>query len=388
MNTASKTHSRHPQKIVAGHKNAAAIIFWGISFPDTFYGTIERMNIRFAAPDEVSSWNDYVVKNPDNGNVFQGKEFADQKQSSGWTPRFTMADNLAITILEKHVPLLGNLWYIPKGPGVNSIRELEAVLPHLRKLATRQGVFAIKLEPELYKTDETLASLMKLRLERATPIQPNASTVTVSLVPTLDEVLTGLNQKGRHAINRARRDGVIVKQVTSSDKHCQMMFDLLQTTAAGNFRIRSFEYYKTFWQRYEAAGFGQLFFAYVDNTIVAGAYAVVFGTKSTYKDGASVRERPAYGASHLLQWHVIEWAKAHGALVHDLCGTPPSDEIQNREHSHYGIGRFKTSFNKEVTDYVGAYDCIIRPHAYKLWRVVGERVVLKLHNYRYRENYY
>ncbi|MFI5212819.1 MAG: lipid II:glycine glycyltransferase FemX, partial [Candidatus Saccharimonadales bacterium] len=149
-----------------------------------------------------------------------------------------------------------------------------------------------------------------------------------------------------------------------------------------------FHYYKSFWQRFAEADLGQLFFAVVDGEVIAGAYAVVFGSKSTYKDGASVRERPVYGASHLLQWRVIEWAKARGAIVHDFCGAPPSDQINNPDHPHYGIGRFKTSFNKEVTDYVGAYDLIIRPLQYRVWSTVGERVVIRLHTQRHHENWY
>lgn len=349
---------------------------------------MEVMTIQFATPDQISTWNDRVLANPGGGNIFQGAEFAEQKKLGGWTPRFIMAGDVAVTALEKSVIGLGKLWYLPKGPGVSSVRQLDELLPELRAFAAKNGVFMVKLEPELPKSDETVADLMKLGLRKVAPIQPNASTVLLDISDDLDTVMARLNQKGRHAIRRAERDGVTVQQVPSSDENCQLMYRLLAETAAGSFRIRSYEYYKTFWQRYENAGLGQLFFAYVDGQVVAGAYALVFGEKSTYKDGASVRERPAYGASHLLQWHVIEWAKAHGAKIHDFCGTPPSDQIKNEQHPHYGIGRFKTSFNKEVTDYVGAYDLVVKPGAYKLWAKFGEKVVLRLHNELHHENWY
>jgi lipid II:glycine glycyltransferase (peptidoglycan interpeptide bridge formation enzyme) len=179
-----------------------------------------------------------------------------------------------------------------------------------------------------------------------------------------------------------------VQRIESNDENCRQMYNLLAATAEGSFRIRHYDYYKTFWQRYAQADQGQLFFAYVDGKIVAGAYAVVFGAKSTYKDGASIRERTVYGASHLLQWHVITWAKEKGSVTHDFCGSPPSSEIKNPEHPHYGIGRFKTSFNKEVTDYIGAWDIVIRPTAYKIWTKIGERIVLRLHNMLHHENWY
>jgi lipid II:glycine glycyltransferase (peptidoglycan interpeptide bridge formation enzyme) len=346
------------------------------------------MTIRFATADESKNWNQLVLANPDRGNIFQGAEFAEQKKLGGWTPRHLMAGHLAITALEKTVPLLGKLWYLPKGPGVTSTREIDDLLAPLQTFARQNGVFAVKIEPELLDSSETRADLLKLGLCKVTPVQPNFSTVTLDISPDLDSIMASLNQKGRHAIKRAERDGVVTRSVEASDNNCELMYKLLADTAKYSFRIRNYTYYKTFWQRYARIGYGQLFFAYVDDQVVAGAYAVVFGDKSTYKDGASIRERTVYGASHLLQWRVIEWAKANGSVIHDFCGSPPSKDIKNSQHPHYGIGRFKTSFNKEVTDYIGAWDIIISPPAYQLWRQVGERLVMRLHNKRHHENWY
>jgi lipid II:glycine glycyltransferase (peptidoglycan interpeptide bridge formation enzyme) len=346
------------------------------------------MSIRYASADELAHWDEYILANPDSGTVFQGAVFAELKQRGKWTPRYLMADSVAMTVLEKTIPFLGKLWYLPKGPGVRSVRQLEPLLEELRDFARKQGVFLVKIVPELLKEDETLADLMKLGLWRATPIQPNFSTVLIDLSPDLDAVMASLHQKGRHAIRRAERDGVTAEAVPATDDNCRTMYELFTATAEGTFRIRSYGYYKAFWQSYAERGQGQLFFAYVDGQLVAGAYALIYGTKSTYKDGASSRERIAYGASHLLQWRVIEWAKAQGSVLHDLCGVPPLAEISNPDHPHYGLGRFKTSFNKTVTEYVGTYDMIISPRGYKLWKKLGERLALSLHNRRFHENFY
>jgi len=345
------------------------------------------MTTRFATQEEVDQWNVLVLANPDQGGVFQGFEFAEQKRLTGWTPRFVIADTVAILVLEKYVLGLGKLWYIPKGPGVASIRKLVELFPQLKSFAEEQGVFNLKIEPELQKTNETMSDMLKLGLIKARPIQLS-STVLLDISPSLDDVMMHLNQKGRHAIRRAERDGVTVKLVDATDENCELMFKLLAETAAGSFGIRRYIYYKMFWQRYANAGLGQLFFAYFDNQLVAGAFAMAFGHKGIYKDGASVRERPAYGASHLLQWRIIQWMKTKDVTLYDFCGTPSSDQINNPDHPHYGLGRFKTSFNKEVTDYVGVFDCIIRPTAYKLWSKVGERIVRRLRLYLHHENYY
>lgn len=346
------------------------------------------MTLRFATTDECTNWDDRILANPDAGNVFQGAVFADMKRRGGWTPRYVVGDGIAVTVLEKSIPFLGKLWYVPKGPGVTSTRALQQILAELYDFARRHGVFLMKLEPELIREDENLADLIKLGLIRTTPIQPNFSTVLIDLSPDLEAVMAGLNQKGRHAIRRAERDGATAEAVEATEVNCRMMYDLFTATAEGSFRIRSYDYYKAFWQTYASRGQGQLFFAYADGKLVAGAYALIYGSKSTYKDGASVRERTVYGASHLLQWRVIEWAKSRGSVVHDLCGVPPVDEISNPDHPHYGLGRFKTSFNKTVTEYVGTYDMIISPHGYNLWKKLGERLALALHNRRFHESFY
>lgn len=346
------------------------------------------MTMRFATNTEIAEWNKRIIANPDNGNVFQSEEFAVQKGIGGWQTRYINSDQAAVTVLEKAVPGLGKLWYAPKGPGVATVEQLREFVRDIRPFAKKHGVFAIKVEPELAKEAETLKAISTTDLVAVTPIQPNFSTVLVDISEQLDEVLAHLNQKGRHAINRAKRDGVTVARVETTDAHCRAFYELLRDTAAGSFVIRPYEYYLAFWQRFSAHGTGQLFFAYYEGEIVAGAYALVFGQKSTYKDGASIRKRTAYGASHLLQWEVMTWAKERGSKVHDLCGAPPSNRITDETHPHYGIGRFKTSFNKHVTDYVGAYDIVISPFQYKLWRKVGEKVVKRVWWQRHHESWY
>lgn len=343
------------------------------------------MNMRYATEREQETWNELVDQNPSGGNILQGKEFVTQKQLSGWKVRYIVSDYCAFTVIEKTIPVLGRLWYCPKGPGVSTKRELTELLPELQAFAKKQGVFTVKIEPELdYTTD-----LSNLNMIKTTPIQYNYATVYVDLSPSLDDILAGLNQKGRHAIRRAERDGVIVKQVPATDENCQSMYDLFKETATGaGFAIRPASYYQSFYQAYEAKGRGQLFFAYVNNQIVAGAFAMVQGSNSMYKDGASVRERTAYGASHLLQWHVIQWAKQKGALKHDLAGVPPIKDSKNPNHPFYGLARFKTSFNKHITQYVGAYEVPIQPLKATLWHRYIEKLVRKLYFKRHHQSFY
>lgn len=344
------------------------------------------MSVRYATPEEVKNWNSFILSNPDGGNVFSSYEYAQQKETGGYTHRFLFVNKLAVTVLEKNTPPLGKLWYLPKGPNVTTAKQLHETLKQLQPFAKKRGVFVVRIETELDRSLQP--NLTRHGLKKAAPIIPNPSTITLDLSPSLEDILMSLPQKGRHAIRRAERDGVTVAQVPADEKNCRTMYALLSETAEGQFGIRSYNYYKTFWQRFEIAGGGQLFFAFFEGKVVAGAYAMAYGTKSTYKDGASIRKRTAYGASHFLQWNVIEWAKNHGALIHDFCGSPPSEELGNSNHPHYGIGQFKTAFNKTVTDYIGCYDLVISPVRYKAWTKLGERVYRKVYFKRTKDYYY
>lgn len=344
------------------------------------------MIARYATADEISQWNSYILKNPDGGNIFSSYEYSEIKKLTGYKPRYVFVGTIAVTVLEKTTPPLGVLWYLPKGPNVASTKQLFDVLKALRPLAKKAHTFAIRVESELERGSS--ATLVRHGMKKAAAIIPNPSTITLDISAPLEDVLLGLPQKGRHALRRAERDGVTVKQVSVTAKNAKAMYELLSETAEGQFGIRSFNYYKTFWQTFEKAGLGQLFLAYFEGNIVAGAYAMVLGTKSTYKDGASIRKRTAYGASHLLQWNVIEWAKQKGALVHDFCGSPPSNEITNPDHPHYGIGLFKLSFSKHVIDFIGCYDYVISPTRYTAWLKIGERVHRHLYYKRSKDYYY
>ncbi len=345
------------------------------------------MSIRPATSEELARWDDLITASPDGGNIFSSKVYAEQKVAQGgYKAHYLIVQTQPVTILEKTAPPFGKYWYLPKGPNVTTPEQLFTILKELTPYAKKRGVFVIRVESEIDRQQQAL--LERKGLVSARAIIPNPSTITLDITADEETLLASLPQKGRHAIRRAERDGVIVTSVKATNKNCEIMFSLLAETAKGQFGLRPYDYYRTFWQRFEKAGYGQLFFASVENTVVAGAYAMTLGKKSTYKDGASVRDRPAYGSSHLLQWRVIQWAKSRGAVIHDFCGSPPSDEINNPDHPHYGIGRFKQSFSRHVVDYIGCEDVVIKPTSYALWNKVGERIYHRLHYKRTNDYYY
>lgn len=343
------------------------------------------VRLRFASVSEIHGWNRIVLANPDGGNLLQGYEFGQQKALIGWKPRYVVAGDLALLVLEKKFSFFGAHWYIPKGPGLKKRSDIKKLLPLLRQFARRHNVMVITLDPELPKTTK---SLHDLGLLDHYAIQANISTRIMDISEKPEALMAGLSQKTRHAIKRAERDGVTILQVSTSDENCRLMYDLMIETAGGRYQIYPYEYYKTYWQRYSTGELGGLFFAYADDSLVAAAYVHVFGYRALYKDGASVRKRTVYGASHLLQWQAILWLKSRGATEYDLCGAPPLDQTNNRAHRLYGVGLFKAGFAPELTEYAGTFDLIVHPILGVLWRKFGERLVIAFYRRVLKRSYY
>lgn len=152
------------------------------------------MSISFANPTQVERWNDLVAANPDGGNILQGREFIEQKAEAGWRPRFILINDRAIALLEQSIPLLGKVWYAPKGPSTTSPDDLSLLIAELIPFARSEGVFTIKIEPELPHDADMSDLVTHYGLIKTRPIQYNYATVLVDLSPDLDDIMKSFHQ--------------------------------------------------------------------------------------------------------------------------------------------------------------------------------------------------
>lgn len=352
--------------------------------------------VRFADTTEIDTWDASVGRNPDGGTMYQVSAFATAKKVGGWIPRFVMftkdggKEQTAALAIERHILGLGKLWYFPTGPGFTSASDLAQVVDPLKKFAAQHGVFLVKLESEIIASAEARSLLTSAGLVKCDNVQPISSTVIVDLSEPADAVLRGMPQKGRYAVNRAIRDGVSAERVDLTPENMATMYELLTVTGGdAGFAVRTRKYYETFWQAFAERGQGKLYFAYFEGKVVAGAYTGSLGRKAWYKDGASIRNRKAYGASHLLQWKIIQDYCDEGfCLSYDLMGCPPRDEIRNESHPLYGLGLFKTSLSENVVDREGTYDLVIDRRAWQIWNRWGFRLASKLNRIFRKEVYF
>lgn len=344
------------------------------------YGGGQAM-MRLATEDEIGRWDALVRANPSGGDVLQCRAFAETKARHGWKPRYALVEaegrEVAALVLSRTVWGLGELWYLPGGPGVASTQGLadfaKAWQASRAAGAVLEGVFLVKIEPEFVGTAKEVAKAGFTKAPR--DIQYNVNTVVVDLAPSEDEIINSFKQKTRYNIRLAERKGVKVEAVAANETNIEIMYGLMQATQKrAGFFLRPREYFADFWRLHDEGDTGQMFFASFEGKVLAGDFATYLGSKALYKDGGSIREHSELQSPYYLQWEVMRWLKSHGVTRYDLHGTPPADQIENPNHPLAGLARFKTGFNPEITSYIGAWDLALDARKYQMWLKFGERV--------------
>lgn len=357
---------------------------------------MREFSARFATAEEIASWDKHVTANPNGGNLLQSEAFADVKQHFGWKPLHLVYETADYTsynlVLEKTFPVLGRLWYLIKGPDVAGVEDIAGIVKANADLVAREklGVFAIKIEPDILLSEDAKAAIEATGLVKTPNLQPNDSTALLDISPEETQLLRNLHSRGRNAVRRAIREGVVVHTVEPNDDNFQSMYALMTNTveAKSQVRVREYGYYKQFWTNFIQRGQGRLLFVYENGVPSVGAFVINYGHKGTYKDGGSLQKRSQYGDSHLVQWTAINQVKELGCTEYDFCGTPPSDKLKDTSNPFHGLGLFKTSFSKTVTDFVGCYDQVVSPVKYKLWTFAGERIARQLYTRRTGRQFY
>jgi len=357
---------------------------------------LREFTARFATAEEIENWDKHVTANPNGGNMLQSAAYATVKNGSGWRVRFLVLENPETAsynlVLEKKFPVLGRLWYLIKGPDLAAAEDLKAALEACAAFARgrKLNVFTIKIEPDIIDSADARAQLAAAGLVKAPNIQSNDSTALLDISGSEETVFKNISSRARNAIRRAEREGCEVVRMEQGPETYRALYDLMADTvkAKGSMPLRSYEYYAAFWDEFCNRGQGNFFFAYEDGKPSVGAFVINYGAKATYKDGGSIQNRKQYGDSHLVQWAAIRRMQELGCIEYDFCGTPPASRIKDKSHNLYGMGLFKTSFTKTVTDFVGCHDYVLSPLRHRLWVKGAERVFRRIETARTGQQFY
>jgi len=324
-------------------------------------------------------WNEFVAASP-HGDVLQCWEWGELKAHTGWQPlpvAIQRQGQIAATclVLKRPIPLVGGcLFYAPRGPIVDFTDDSlwGELLAEIRALAAEHNAVALKIDPAISTQDQPVSErLQAAGFRRGSPqgdfggVQPRyVMKVDISVEP--DDLIMQFKSKTRYNIRLAGRKGVSVR----SDCTRQDIADfhrILQITAQRDgFMVRDISYFYNIWDLIIQRNLGRMFLAYVEDELVGGTIAFVLGHQAWYVYGASSNQHREKMPNYLLQWEMIKWAQEQGCRVYDMRGVAREIDGQAQGESA-GLNRFKRGFAAQYVEYIGDWDLVFRPLAYRLF---------------------
>jgi Acetyltransferase (GNAT) domain len=251
---------------------------------------------------------------------------------------------------------------VNRGPVCDDINVMELGLHKLVDEATKMGAAYIDITPEWTGTFAESVAAVLVR-EGWKPRAGVRSTLRLSLIPALDDLLAGFRKTTRYEIRRSMNEGI---EVTAAHNEAEYQeFLRLYTEMANqrkfsaekhNYLIEVFQWLATEQSR------GGLFLAREAGKLCGGALVVRSGARCWYILGATSKEGKL-GVGHLLQWHAIQWAKENGCLEYDFGGF--------REGMNTGPALFKKGFSDRVVHFLPTHRYIVSPVRYRASELVS-----------------
>jgi len=221
-----------------------------------------------------------------------------------------------VRIEERHLPRLGKLAWIRRGP-----------------VAAELGNGPPKLEPEiaswLAREGFCLAVSSPWQgeiAEKPADEQPSGAnetrTIWIDLTLGKERLWDNLQRYFRHNVGRAQRKGVVVETTRDPARIADYADLYHQLGETKGFEIRSSRnFISTLVQNSCAEHAGaHLFLATHEGDIAAGAMICRIGRSIHYMNGVSNRKLSKLRPAEALHWAIIEWGIAQGCTRYDLEG--------------------------------------------------------------------
>lgn len=358
-------------------QKGAKVIFLNIRYKEEM---ILAFTARLINSDEKDKFNAFMESAP-KGHILQTWEWGEIKAKTGWQPLRLVIENngqivAAVSILKRTIPVMKkNIFYAPRGPVVD-IKNQEIfnfMLSEIKLLAKQHNAIFLKIDPDVPSDNEEWQTAFKKagftsaeKGEGFEGIQPKY-VFRLDISPDEEQLMANLHQKTRYNIRVALKKGVeIIEDCTKED--LPVFYKILQETAERDkFLVRSYSYFEDFYDYLVHKGYAKLFLAKYEDKIIAGTLAFKLGDKAWYIYGASSNAYRNVMPNYLIQWTMIQWAKKQNCTMYDFRGVPGH---LTEDNPLYGLYRFKKGFNGEYTEFIGEYDLVYQPTAYKLYNTL------------------
>ncbi len=223
----------------------------------------------------------------------------------------------------------------------------KTMIHELKKLAKKEKVIFVKLEPNVLKNEK---AIKLLKDSGAVPGRRlfTPTTFLIDLTKSEDELLASFHSKTRYNIRLAQKQGVSIEE-DNSDSAFEKYLSLTEETAKRQgFYAHSNKYHRLMWEQLKPAGIAHLLVAKYKGEIITAWILFVWRDFLYYPYGASTDKYKNVMSNNLIMWEAIRFGKRLGLSTFDLWG---------REEGK-GFTRFKEGYNPKVIEFLGTWDLI------------------------------
>jgi lipid II:glycine glycyltransferase (peptidoglycan interpeptide bridge formation enzyme) len=321
------------------------------------------------------SWDAYVRGHP-RATYLQTSAWARVKEATGWSPVLIGAPGggngrFGAQLLTRPMPVVPSRFaYAPRGPLADewNAEVNRAWAAALRAAAAAGGPLAgtsvVRMDPEVEDETAVREALQAGGWRQARDMQPRRTRI-VDLAADEDALWSDLRKKWRQYVNKARKDGIVVRDVDPTaepdafDTFYTVMREVSKRTALP---LRSPKTFRDVWAAFARAGESRLLFADTqEGETVAVLLLVSCGSRVVEPYGGMTEAGADLRANYLLKWEAMRTSKERGATSYDMWGLIGS-----------GIDFFKEGFGGREVTYVGAWDLALAPLGATAFRI-GER---------------
>lgn len=253
------------------------------------------------------------------------------------------------------------------GPVVNRKNSLQELSGAIKELSFKEKVVFTQIEP--------LSSMVLAGFKEGfykNFIEKN--TAIIDLHQDDETILARMKPKGRYNIRVAQKAGVQVEQVSYTEEHLNLFYEILgETLERDGFAANSREYFRIFLQYLEKQKLGGLFMATREGEVIATGIFIFYKKTALYYYGASSSDnvKRKYMASYLLQWKATQEAKNRGCEVFDFLGIADSKEIDS---PLAGVTDFKLKLTNETREWPKSQILVLKKVSFLFFRA---RKILK-----------
>ena len=322
------------------------------------------------------SW-DERVRAHSRASYLQTTAWAQVKAPNGWRPTLLADAEIGGQVLIQALPVVPwHFAYVPRGPlaapwtaaTVDAWTEL--VRGAGRRGSALEGVGLLRMDPEVEvgvddgpsipPSAPTEGAAVVERLEergwrRARDVQPHATRI-IDLSADEAALWSDLRKKWRQYVNKARSNGIVVREVDPAVEPAafETFHRVMTATAArAHVPIRTAAAYRDLWAAFASSGECELRFAEdATGQPLAVLLTVRCGGRVVEPYGGMTDEGGELRANYLLKWEAIRRSRESGAISYDMWGLV-----------HPGIAQFKEGFGGREVRYIGAWDLALDPVA-------------------------